>query len=44
MQEYGEGSDRMMADGNARRLMERMRKDSPFEPVSSGLFTEVAIM
>jgi hypothetical protein len=44
MQDYGEGSDRMMADGNARRLMERMRKDSPFEPVSSGLFTEVAIM
>jgi hypothetical protein len=42
--EFGEAGDRMMADDASRRLTDRMRSDSPFEPVSSGLFTEVAVM
>jgi hypothetical protein len=33
-----------MAGEAARRLTNTMRSDSPFEPVSSGLFTEVAIL
>jgi hypothetical protein len=44
MREYGEAGDRMLADEDARRLMTTMRSDAPFEAVSSGLFTEVAIM
>jgi hypothetical protein len=44
MREYGEAGDRMLTDDDARRLTNTMRSDAPFEPVSSGLFTEVAIM
>jgi hypothetical protein len=33
-----------MADDAARRLTGTMHGDSPFEPVSSGLFTEVAVI
>jgi hypothetical protein len=33
-----------MVDDAARRLTDTMRIESPFEPVSSGLFTEVAIL
>lgn len=44
MREYGEAGDRWRADEPTRRLVDAMRSDSPFEPVSSGLFTEVAIL
>jgi hypothetical protein len=44
IREFGEASDRLMADESARRLTDRMHSDSPFEPISSGLFTEVAVM
>ena len=33
-----------MADDAARRLIATVRSDSPFEPVSRGLFTEVDIL
>jgi hypothetical protein len=44
MRGFGQAGDRMMADDAARRLTGTMRGDSPFEPVSSGLFTEVDIL
>lgn len=44
IKDFGEASDRLMADDTARLLTDRMRDDAPFEPVSSGLFTEVAVM
>jgi hypothetical protein len=44
MKEFGQAGDRWTADDDARRLIGTMRGDSPFEPVSSGLFTEVAIL
>jgi hypothetical protein len=42
MTSFGAAGDRWMA-GDGRRLTERMRTDTPFAPVSSGLFTEVAM-
>jgi len=42
--EFGQAGDGWMTDDAARRLTNTMRGDSPFEPVSSGLFTEVAIL
>jgi hypothetical protein len=42
--EFGQAGDEWMAGEAARRLTNTMRSDSPFEPVSSGLFTEVAIL
>jgi hypothetical protein len=44
MKEFGQAVDGWMADDDARRLIGTMRGDSPVEPVSSGLFTEVAIL
>jgi hypothetical protein len=44
MREYGEAGDRLMADEKARELTQTMRGDAPFDEVSSGLFTEVAIL
>jgi hypothetical protein len=44
MREYGEGGDWWLSDADARRIMDTMRSDSPFEPVSSGLYTEVPIL
>ncbi len=43
MTEFGVAGDGWMADDAARQLTETMRTDSPFEPLSAGLFTEVAI-
>jgi hypothetical protein len=43
MTEFGAAGDGWMADDAARQLTETMRTDSPFEPLSAGLFTEVAI-
>ena len=43
MKEYGQAGDAWMADDAARRLIGTMHGDSPFEPVSSGLFTEVDV-
>lgn len=44
MRDYGLASDAWMANDDARRLVDTMHGDSPFEPVSSGLYTEVAIL
>lgn len=44
MKEFGQAGDRWTADDDARRLIGTMRGDNPFEPISSGLFTEVAIL
>ena len=44
MREFGEAGDHWRTDDAARRLVDAMRSDSPFEPVSSGLYTEVAIL
>jgi hypothetical protein len=43
MTEFGTAGDAWIADEAGRALTQRMRTDSPFEPVSSGLYTEVAI-
>jgi hypothetical protein len=43
MTEFGTAGDSWMADDAAQRLTAKMRADSPFEPISSGLFTEVAL-
>jgi hypothetical protein len=44
MTEFGAAGDSWMADDAARQLTETVRTaDSPFEPLSAGLFTEVAI-
>ena len=44
MRTFGQAGDAWMADDAARRLTGTMRGDSPFEPVSSGLFTEVDVL
>lgn len=44
MEDYGRASDLWLTDPDTRRATEIMRNDSPFEPVSSGLFTEVSIL
>ena len=44
MKEYGEGGDWWLSDAEARQVTDTMRNDSPFEPVSSGLFTKVAVL
>jgi hypothetical protein len=44
MRAFGQAGDAWMADDAARRLTGTMRGDSPFEPVSSGLFTEVDVL
>jgi hypothetical protein len=43
MREFGQAGDAWMGDEAAQRLIQTMRGDSPFEPVSSGLFTEVVL-
>ena len=43
MREFGIASDAWMTDDAGRRLTETMRGDCPFEALSSGLFTEVAL-
>jgi hypothetical protein len=43
MSELGAAGDAWMADDAARQLTDTMRTDSPFEPVSEGLFTEVEL-
>jgi hypothetical protein len=43
MKEYGLASDAWLADEMGRSVTRLMRTDRPFEPVSSGLFTEVAL-
>lgn len=40
---FGVAGDAWMTDDAGRRLTEKMRTDSPFVPISSGLFTEVAL-
>jgi hypothetical protein len=44
MREFGLAGDGFMTDDAGRRLIGTLRGDSPFEPVSSGLFTEVDIL
>jgi hypothetical protein len=43
MSAFGAAGDAWMADDAARQLTETARTDSPFEPLSAGLFTEVAV-
>ena len=43
MKEFGLASDAWLADETGRSVTERMRTERPVEPVSSGLFTEVAL-
>jgi hypothetical protein len=43
MKEFGRASDAWLADETGRSVTQRMRTDRPVEPVSSGLFTEVAL-
>jgi hypothetical protein len=43
MKEFGRASDAWLADEMGRSVTQRMRADRPVEPVSSGLFTEVAL-
>jgi hypothetical protein len=44
MKEFGMAGDAWLADDAGRSLTERMRSDRPFEAVSSGLYTEVALI
>jgi len=44
MKEFGMAGDAWLADEAGRSLTERMRADPPFEAVSSGLYTEVALI
>ncbi len=44
MREFGMAGDAWLADEAGRSLTERMRADRPFEAVSSGLYTEVALI
>jgi hypothetical protein len=44
MREFREAGDWWLTDDEGRRMTETMRSDSPFEPISSGLFTEVTIL
>jgi hypothetical protein len=43
MTDFGKAGDAWMADDTGRRLTEQMRSDRPFMPISSGLFTEIAL-
>jgi hypothetical protein len=43
MTAFGHAGDAWLADDTAMALTQRMHRDSPFEPLSSGLFTEVAM-
>jgi hypothetical protein len=43
MREFGAAGDQWLADDTGRALTQRMRDDSPFTPLSAGLFTEVAL-
>jgi hypothetical protein len=43
MHEFGIAGDAWLADDTGRSITQRMRTDSPFEPLSSGLFTEVTL-
>jgi hypothetical protein len=43
MRHFGTAGDAWMTGDVGRRLTDRMRDDCPFEPISSGLFTEVAL-
>jgi hypothetical protein len=43
MRDFGIAGDAWMTGEVGRRLTERMRDDSPFTPISSGLFTEVSL-
>jgi hypothetical protein len=44
MREFGIAGDAWLADEAGRSLTERMRADRPFEAISSGLYTEVALI
>jgi hypothetical protein len=43
MKEFGTAGDAWLADDTGRSITQRMRNDCPFEPLSSGLFTEVTL-
>jgi hypothetical protein len=43
MRAFGVAGDAWMTEEAGRRLTEQMRTDSPFLPISSGLFTEVEL-
>jgi hypothetical protein len=44
MREFGMAADAWMTDAAAQRLTATMRATSPFEPISSGLYTEVTLL
>lgn len=43
MTDFGKVRDSWLAEDDGRSITQRMRNDSPFEPISSGLYTEVAL-
>lgn len=43
LMDFGRAGDAWMSSDEGRELTTHMRDDSPFEPITSGLFTEVAI-
>ena len=43
MKEFGMAGDAWLADDAGRSITGQMRNDRPFEPLSSGLFTEVTL-
>jgi hypothetical protein len=43
MSEFGTAGDAWLAEDAGRAIAQRMRNDSPFEPLSSGLYTEVTL-
>ena len=43
MREFGTAGDAWLGDDTGRSITQRMRTDSPFEPLSTGLFTEVTL-
>lgn len=44
MREYGEGADSWLTEDDTRGALDALRSGGPIQPVSSGLFTEVAIL
>jgi len=43
MKDFGKAGDAWPTDDEGRSMTARMHNDSPFEPISSGLYTEVAL-
>ncbi len=43
MKDFGIAGDAWQTDDAGKTLIERLRNDSPFQPLSAGMFTEVAL-